>query len=58
MFGAPNLASVACIKKRQASGVAKTADRFEPRVLAEVENFMHDPAGWSLAHGGAAHAAE
>jgi hypothetical protein len=27
-------------------------------VLAEVESFMHDPAGWSKAHGGATGAAE
>jgi hypothetical protein len=25
---------------------------------AEVEKFIHDPAGWSKAHGGAAEAAE
>jgi hypothetical protein len=27
-------------------------------MLAEVEKFMHDPAGWSQAHGGVAAAAE
>ncbi|MGZ8323749.1 MAG: orotate phosphoribosyltransferase [Rhodoplanes sp.] len=34
--------------------VAKASDRFEPKMLAEVEKFMHDPAGWSKAHGGIA----
>jgi orotate phosphoribosyltransferase len=38
--------------------VAKASNRFEPRMLAEVEKFMHDPAGWSQAHGGVAAAAE
>jgi len=27
-------------------------------MLAEVEKFIDDPAGWSKAHGGAAEAAE
>jgi orotate phosphoribosyltransferase len=30
----------------------------DPKMLAEVEKFMHDPAGWSKAHGGASEAAE
>jgi len=38
--------------------VAKLSGKFEPKILAEVEKFMHDPAGWSKAHGGAATAAE
>jgi orotate phosphoribosyltransferase len=38
--------------------VAKVSGKFEPKMLAEVEKFMHDPAGWSKAHGGAASAAE
>jgi orotate phosphoribosyltransferase len=38
--------------------VAKASGKFEPKMLAEVEKFMHDPAGWSKAHGGAASAAE
>jgi len=38
--------------------VAKTSGKFDPRMLAEVEKFMNDPAGWSKAHGGAAEAAE
>jgi orotate phosphoribosyltransferase len=38
--------------------VAKTSDKFDPKMLAEVEKFMHDPAGWSKAHGGASEAAE
>ena len=37
--------------------VAKESDKFEARMLAEVEKFMHDPAGWSQAHGGVASAA-
>src|SRR5271156_4982459 len=37
--------------------VAKESNRFEPKMLAEVETFMHDPAGWSQAHGGVASAA-
>jgi len=38
--------------------VAKASDRFDPKTLAEVEKFMHDPAGWSKAHGGVAVAAD
>ena len=38
--------------------VAKASNKFEPKMLAEVEKFMHDPAGWSKAHGGASEAAE
>ena len=38
--------------------VAKTSGKFEPKMLAEVEKFIQDPAGWSKAHGGAAEAAE
>ena len=38
--------------------VAKTMDKFEPKMLAEVEKFIDDPAGWSKAHGGVATAAE
>jgi orotate phosphoribosyltransferase len=37
--------------------VAKESGRFDAEKLAEVEKFMHDPAGWSKAHGGAAVAA-
>ena len=33
-------------------GVAKASGKFDPAKLAEVEKFMHDPAGWSKAHGG------
>ena len=32
--------------------VAKELHKFEPKMLAEVEKFMHDPAGWSQANGG------
>jgi len=34
--------------------VAKASNKFEAKMLAEVEKFMHDPAGWSQAHGGVA----
>jgi orotate phosphoribosyltransferase len=34
--------------------VAKAADNFDPKMLVEAEKFMHDPAGWSKAHGGVA----
>ncbi len=36
--------------------VAKKAGTFDAGKLAEVESFMHDPAGWSRAHGGVAQA--
>jgi orotate phosphoribosyltransferase len=38
--------------------VAKASNQFDTRMLAEVEKFMNDPAGWSKAHGGASDAAE
>jgi orotate phosphoribosyltransferase len=38
--------------------VAKASGKFEPKMLAEVEKFMNDPAGWSKAHGGVATSAE
>jgi orotate phosphoribosyltransferase len=34
--------------------VAKASGEFDAAKLAEVEAFMHDPAGWSKAHGGIA----
>jgi orotate phosphoribosyltransferase len=37
---------------------AKASGKFDAAKLAEVEKFMHDPAGWSKDHGGAAVAAE
>jgi orotate phosphoribosyltransferase len=37
--------------------VAKASGKFEPKMLAEVESFINDPAGWSKAHGGVATAA-
>ena len=37
--------------------VARESGKFEAAKLAEVEKFMHDPAGWSKAHGGVAAAA-
>jgi orotate phosphoribosyltransferase len=38
--------------------VAKASNKFDPRMLAEVEKFMNDPAGWSKAHGGVAERAK
>jgi orotate phosphoribosyltransferase len=38
--------------------VAKASGKYDAGVLAEVENFMRDPAGWSKAHGGVAEAAD
>jgi orotate phosphoribosyltransferase len=38
--------------------VAKASGHFDPATMAEVEKFLHDPVGWSTAHGGAASAAE
>jgi orotate phosphoribosyltransferase len=38
--------------------VAKQSGKFDAAKLAEVEKFMHDPAGWSKAHGGTVVAAE
>ena len=38
--------------------VAKASGKFDPKMLADVEAFMHDPAGWSKARGGAAEAGE
>ena len=43
---------------RDVLAVAKASGKFEPKMLAEVEKFMNDPAGWSKAHGGVATAAE
>jgi len=34
--------------------VAKASGKFDPARLADAEAFMHDPAGWSKAHGGVA----
>ena len=34
--------------------VARASGKFDAGKLAEVEKFMHDPAGWSKAHGGVA----
>jgi orotate phosphoribosyltransferase len=38
--------------------VAKASGKFDPKMLAEVEKFINDPAGWSKAHGGVATAAD
>ena len=32
--------------------VAKESGHFEPKILAEVESFLNDPASWSAKHGG------
>jgi len=34
--------------------VAKSSGDFDPRVLREIENFLHEPSKWSAAHGGIA----
>ena len=34
--------------------VAKAANTFDAKMLNEVESFIHDPRGWSKAHGGTA----
>jgi orotate phosphoribosyltransferase len=38
--------------------VARSMKKFDAKLLAEVETFMHDPAGWSKAHGGVSEVAE
>jgi orotate phosphoribosyltransferase len=43
---------------RDVLAVAKASGKFEPKMLAEVEKFINDPADWSKAHGGVAGAAE
>ena len=43
---------------REVLSVAKASGKFEPKMLAEVEKFINDPAGWSKAHGGATGAAD
>jgi orotate phosphoribosyltransferase len=43
---------------REVLSVARRSGQFEAKMLAEVEKFIDDPAGWSKAHGGAAGAAE
>jgi orotate phosphoribosyltransferase len=37
---------------------AKASGKFDAKMLAEVEKFMNDPAGWSKTHGGLAEVAE
>ena len=32
--------------------VAKAGGKFEPKIMGEVESFLHDPSGWSKANGG------
>ena len=43
---------------RDVLAVAKQSGKFDGKMLAEVEKFINDPAGWSKAHGGVATAAE
>lgn len=38
--------------------VAKASGKYDPKLLAEIETFMNDPAGWSKAHGGVAEVAD
>ena len=43
---------------RDILAVAKQSGKFDGKMLAEVEKFILDPAGWSKAHGGVAEIAE
>ena len=43
---------------RDVLSVAKASGKFDGKMLAEVEKFINDPAGWSKAHGGVSEAAE
>jgi orotate phosphoribosyltransferase len=43
---------------RDLLAVAKASGKFDPKMLAEVEKFIDDPAGWSKAHGGVAEVAD
>jgi orotate phosphoribosyltransferase len=43
---------------RDVLAVAKQSGKFDGKMLAEVEKFIHDPAGWSKTHGGVAEAAD
>lgn len=38
--------------------VAKASGKYDPKLLADIETFMNDPAGWSKAHGGVAEVAD
>ena len=37
---------------RDVLAAARQSSKFDAKMLAEVENFINDPAGWSKAHGG------
>jgi orotate phosphoribosyltransferase len=37
---------------RDVLATARQSGKFDSKMLAEVENFINDPAGWSKAHGG------
>jgi orotate phosphoribosyltransferase len=43
---------------RDVLAVAKSSNKFNSKILTEVEKFILDPAGWSKAHGGATEATE
>jgi orotate phosphoribosyltransferase len=43
---------------RDVLNVAKASGKFEGKMLADVEKFINDPAGWSKAHGGVAEAVD
>ena len=43
---------------RDVLAVAQASGKFDPKLLAEVESFINDPAGWSKAHGGVSEVAD
>jgi orotate phosphoribosyltransferase len=43
---------------RDVLAVARSDSKFDPKMLAEVEKFIDDPAGWSRTHGGVAEVAD
>jgi orotate phosphoribosyltransferase len=54
ILGDAGLALHALCTWRDVLAEARRRASFAPEVLAEVESFLADPAGWSAAHGGAA----
>lgn len=53
ILGDAGLALHALCTWRDVLAEARRRGSFAPEVLAEVEKFLGDPAGWSAAHGGA-----
>ena len=58
IFGDLGVALHALTTWKDVLSVARASGKFEPKMLADVEKFIGDPAAWSKAHGGAAEAAE